>query len=171
MSNTGLVSGWSPAFGSSPVKEEVADAERRRPHYLTLQRDAVFVTAGDLQDRLDAGAEEKARCGQRAHMCPRAGAVGDINRVGEALEPRRLLQELGRVARHRWRQFGSHDESAVAQAVLQSAGEGGAVLVHRGHSAYMLYWTNQTGCELPTSRVDFWTGKRRVVRQWPTARL
>src|ERR1700728_3982904 len=30
---------------------------------------------------------------------------------------------------------------------------------------------HQTACELPTSRADFWTGKRRVVRQWPTARL
>ena len=74
-------------------------------------------------------------------MSARPGAVGDIDRVGEALEPRRLLQKLGGVAGHRWRQFGGHDESALAQAVLQSAGEGGAVLVHRGHSAYMLYWT------------------------------
>ena len=47
MSNTGLVSGWSPAFGIvAGEHQHVADAERRRAHQFALQRDAVAVAAG-----------------------------------------------------------------------------------------------------------------------------
>ena len=132
----GLVAGLRVVAGE---QEQVANAECGGAHHLALQRDAVFVAAGDLQDRLDARANEQARRGQRAHMRARPGAVGDIDRIGEALDPRGLLQKFGGVAGHRRRQFGGHDETALTQAVLQGAGEAGAVLVHRGHSAYMLY--------------------------------
>ena len=66
------------------------------PINLALQRDAVLVAAGDLQDRLDARADEQGGGRKRAHMGAGAGAVGDIDRVGEALERRRLAQQIVR---------------------------------------------------------------------------
>ena len=164
----GLVAGLRVVAGE---KEEVADAERRRAHHLALQRDAVLVAAGDLQDRLDAGAEEKARCGQRAHMRARAGAVGDIDRVGQALEPAAFCKSSA----------ASHETGGASSAVMTNRPlrrrsckvPGRGVLCSFIAATAHICFTgpHQTGCELPTSRVDFWTGKRRVVRQWPTARL
>ena len=68
-------------------------------------------------------------------MRPRAGAVGDIDRVGQALERYRFAQKLLRIAGHRRRKLRGHDELALAQPVLQRAGEGGAtrtLFVHCG---------------------------------------
>ena len=54
----GLVAGLRVVAGE---QQQIADAERGRAHQLALQRDAVLVAAGDLQDRLDAGAEQEGR--------------------------------------------------------------------------------------------------------------
>ena len=42
--------------------------------------------AGHLQDRLDTGLQNQACARQRAHMGAGAGAIGDVNGVGETLE-------------------------------------------------------------------------------------
>ena len=93
--------------------EEVLDAERGGAHQLALQRDAILVAAGELQHRLDAGVEEKARRGERRHMGAGAGAVGDIHRVGQAFERQGLAHEFLPVERHRRRDFRRHDEASV----------------------------------------------------------
>ena len=43
-------------------------------------------------------ASQQSSRGQRAEMRARAGAVGDIDRVGEALERQRLVEEVLRIA-------------------------------------------------------------------------
>ena len=107
----GLIAGFRIVTGE---KEEITDAERGRPHQFALQRDAVFIAAGDLENRFDAGADQEARGRERAHMRPRAGPVGDVDRVGQALQSCRLLQQLLRIARHRRRKLGRHHETAAA---------------------------------------------------------
>ena len=135
----GLVAGLRVVAGE---QEEVADAERGGAHHLALQGQPVLVAAGDLQDRLDAGAEQERRRGQRRHMGTRAGAVGHVDRVGYASQQCRFCEQLLRVARHRRRQFRGHDELALVEALLQRRGQGGGCLVvHRTLSAYMLYRT------------------------------
>jgi hypothetical protein len=47
----GLVAGFRIVAGQD---EDIVDAERGSAHQFALQRDAVFVAASDLQDRLDA---------------------------------------------------------------------------------------------------------------------
>ena len=67
-------------------------------------------------------------CGKRGHMGAGAGAVGDIDGVGQAFEAGRLAQEFLPVERHRRRDLRRHDEAAVrpilAKSVLECRGEG-----------------------------------------------
>ena len=66
-------------------------------------------------------AAEQDRGGRgRAHMGARAGAVGDVDRVGEALERQRLGQEVVGVARGRRRDLGGHDEGAARSSCFQA---------------------------------------------------
>ncbi len=63
-----------------------------------------------------------------------AGAIGDVDRVGDVLERRRFAQKVLRIAGHRRGELRRHDESAgpqpLLEAELERAGEGTAVLVH-----------------------------------------
>ena len=94
-SNTGLASGWSPADGSSPRSiSRLRTPQRGGADQIALQRDAVAVAAGELQDRLDAGLDQHRRGGDRAEMRARAGAVGDVDGVGQALERQRLGEQI-----------------------------------------------------------------------------
>src|SRR5262245_24974293 len=52
-------------------------------------------------------------------MRARTGAVGDIDRVREALERQRLVEEVLWIARHRWRDFRGDDEPARLELVLE----------------------------------------------------
>ena len=84
-------------------------------------------------------ADQKGRRGERAHMGARAGAVGDIDRIGHALERLGLAQQVAGIARDRRRKLCGHDESALAQSVLENTGKGGALLCwFIAQSAYMV---------------------------------
>ena len=52
-----------------------------------------------------------------------AGAVGDVDRIGEPAQRRRLAQEVLRVAGHRRRNLRGHDEAACPQPFFERAGE------------------------------------------------
>ena len=104
--------------------QEVADAERRRADQIALQREAVAVAAGQLQDRLDAVLVQDRRSGERAEMRARAGPVGDVDGVGDVLERHRLDQQLLRVARDRRRDLGRDDEAAGRECPFELAAGG-----------------------------------------------
>ena len=123
----GLVAGFRVVAGEH---QDVADAERGGAHQFALQRDAVLVAAGDLQDRLDAGAEKDRRGRERAHVGAGAGAVGDIDRIGEPAQRRRLAQQVLRVAGDRRGDLRGHDKAARPQPLGEGAGEGGASIAH-----------------------------------------
>ena len=159
----GLIAGLGVVAGE---QQNVVNVERRRAHQFALQRDAVLVAAGDLQDRLDAGVDQERRRGERAHVGAGAGAIGDIDRVGEPAQRRRLAQQILRVAGHRRGDLRRHDKTARPQPLGKVAGQGGAIasfmcklaLQARGEneSAYMLsacsaiarcptlFWTRNT---------------------------
>ena len=124
----GLVAGFRIVAGE---EEEVADAERGGAHHLALQRDAVLVAAGDLQDRLDLHADEDGGGRKRRHMGAGAGAVGDVDRVGEPLQRRRLAAQVLRVGRHRRGDFRGHDEPAGPHPLFERAQAGACLVVHR----------------------------------------
>ena len=105
----GLIAGFRVVAGEH---QDVADAERRGAHQFALQRDAVLVAAGDLQDRLDAGAEKDVCGRERAHMGAGAGAIGEIDRIGEPAQRRRLAQQVLRVAGDRRGDLRGHDKAA-----------------------------------------------------------
>ncbi|OGA13231.1 MAG: hypothetical protein A3D95_05000 [Betaproteobacteria bacterium RIFCSPHIGHO2_12_FULL_69_13] len=104
--------------------QHVADAERRGAQQVALQRDAVAVAAGHLQDRLDPGAREEIRADQAGQVCLRARAVGDVHRGRQPFQRCRAGDELGRVGRDGRSDFGGDDEVAAAQPRLQIAGCG-----------------------------------------------
>ena len=123
----GLVAGLRVVAGEH---QEVVDAERRRAHEVALQRDAVAVAAGELQDRLDARPEEERRRGKRAHVRPRAGAVGQIDRVGEPAQRQRLGEQVLRVTRDRRRNLRGHDEATGPQPLFKRGLVGSVLNVH-----------------------------------------
>ena len=77
--------------------QQIAHAAGGGAQQIALQGDAVAVAAGELQHRLDAVLDQQRGRRHRAEMRPRAGAVGDVDRVGEALERRRLGQQFAAV--------------------------------------------------------------------------
>ena len=131
MSNTGLVSGWSPALGSSPVSTRrlrmpsAAAPIRSLCSAMRLRSRQV-----NLQDRLDAGPEEDRRRGERAHMRPRAGAVGQVDRVGEPAQRQRLGEQVLRVTGDRRRNLRGHDETAGPQPLFKRGLVGSVLNVH-----------------------------------------
>ena len=70
----------------------------RRAHELRLQRDAVAIAAGELEYRLDALADENGGGNRCREMRAGAGAVGHIDRIGQAAQWQRLVQQVARVA-------------------------------------------------------------------------
>ena len=71
--------------------QNVADAERRRPEQVGLQRDAVAVPAGHLHDRLEPGGHrgQAARPAGQPHV--RALVVGDVDGIDPIPQQRGLL--------------------------------------------------------------------------------
>ncbi len=90
-----LVAGLGVVAGQA---EQVADVGGRRPHQLRLQRDAVAIAAGELEYRLDALADENGGGNRCREMRAGAGAVGDIDRIGQAAQWQRLVQQVACVA-------------------------------------------------------------------------
>ena len=101
--------------------QQIAHADRRRAQQVALQRDAVAVAAGELEDRLDPCSTSSRRRGHRAEMRPRAGAVGDVDGVGQALERQRLGEQFVAVGGHRRRHFRGEHKAPGAQIVLETS--------------------------------------------------
>ena len=113
----GLVAGLGVVAGEA---QQVAHAAGGGAHQLALQRDAVAVAAGELEDRLDAFAREHRRRDRRRQMRARAGAVGDVDGVGETAQRQGLAQEIIGIARDRRRDLGGDDELAGSQQLFQA---------------------------------------------------
>ena len=79
-------------------REHIDDAERCSADQLALQGNAIAVAAGELKDRLQTLFPQQVRGDGGIEMGPRAGAVGDIHRIGQLLdeeEPPRERRHVG----------------------------------------------------------------------------
>ena len=85
-----------------------------------MYRDAVAVAAGELQDRLNAQVHKHCGCRNGAEVRSRAGSVGNVYGIGEALQRQRFCQKFSTVGGHRRGDFRSDYKSLGAQLVLQS---------------------------------------------------
>ncbi len=101
--------------------EDVRDAERRGPEQVGLQRHAVAVAHGELQHRLDPLARQDRGRRQRRHVGSGAGAVRNIDRVGEPLEAAGAGQHGARRGGIGRRGFSRHHELAGAEQRLEPA--------------------------------------------------
>ena len=71
-----------------------------------------------MQNRLDPLLYEHCGCGHGTKMGPRTGPVGDIDRIGKALQGEGLIQEFGTVRGHRRGHFRGDYKSLGAQLVF-----------------------------------------------------
>lgn len=99
--------------------QKVPDPERGRAHEVALQANAVAVPAGQLQDRIDPGLQQKRCRRQRPHVGARAGSIGDVDRIRQALKGRRLADQIARVAGHGRHDLRSHDKALGLQALRE----------------------------------------------------
>ena len=95
------------------------DAQRRGAEDVALQREAVAVATGHLEDRLDAALHEEVRGGEAREVDLGSRAIGDVDGGGEPLQGQGALEEFGRIGRYRRRDLGGDDELAGAQPGLQ----------------------------------------------------
>jgi hypothetical protein len=72
--------------------QDVRHAERRRSQEVALQGHAIAVAYGELQHRLDAVLGQDGGGSQRRHVRAGARAIGDVDRIGQALEAAGALQ-------------------------------------------------------------------------------
>ena len=102
-------------------EQEVGKAERGGAEQIGLQRDAIAIAPGDLDDRFDAGIADQQGGGDRGHRGNAAIAVGDVDGVDAPLEhagaPLYDLagRALGRV------ELGGHHELALPEERCQVA--------------------------------------------------
>src|SRR5438445_7565053 len=96
-------------------EDEVLYADRHRAEHIGLQRDPIPIAASDLHDRLDAGRPNDRGGRDRGHRHHRAVAVGDVDRVDDALQ--RLAAPADDVRRGAFGrvQLGRDDELARSQ--------------------------------------------------------
>jgi len=112
-----IAGGWIIAA----QQEEVSHPECGGAHQLALERDAITVAAGQLQNRLDPGGDEQRRRGRCAHVGVGAGAVSDIDGVRKSAQRQRPGSEVVGIAGHRRHHLGGHDEAAGREALHQGA--------------------------------------------------
>ncbi len=113
----GLVAGLRVVAGQD---QQVVHPGRRRAHQIGLQRNAIAVAAGELQDRLDAVLHHERRCNGGGQVRAGARPVGDVDRVRQALERQRLRQHVLRVERNGRRDLGGDHELARAQECFKA---------------------------------------------------
>src|ERR1700685_202969 len=122
-SNTGLVSGWSPAFGSSPVRRRRLRTPSAAAPIISLCSAIRFLSRqvicriGSIPLPVGVGGG--------------AGAVGHVHRVGETLQRCRLAAQVLWVGRHRRGDFRGDDEPAGPHPLFERAQAGACVVVHR----------------------------------------
>src|SRR5262249_23136431 len=129
-SNTALACGWSPAFGSSPVRHKrLCTPQAAAPvrSALRAMREPsrqgcweVAMAAGDWEDGSETGAREQGRRDRGGEVRAGAGAVGDVDGIRQAGKRLRLAQQVVRVARDRRRDLGGDDELPRAQQRFQA---------------------------------------------------
>src|SRR5439155_24505707 len=102
-------------------RENVAYAEGGGAEELRLQRNAVAVATGDLQDGLDTASHQEVRRRKAGHVGPRTRAVGHIDRGDEPAQRERVIDEFGGIGGHRRGKLGGNDETSVLQMPLQLA--------------------------------------------------
>ena len=100
-------------------RQQIVHAGGGGAEQIALQGDAVAVAAGELQHRLDAGLDQHRRRRQRAQMRPRAGAVGDVDRVGQTFQRQRLGEKLLARGGHRRRDFRGDHKALGRKLFLQ----------------------------------------------------
>src|SRR5262249_15853451 len=128
-----LVAGLRVVTGEA---QEVVHATGGGAHEIGLQRNAVAIAAGELEDGRDTRAREQGRRDRGGEVRAGAGAVGDVDGVRQAGKRLRLAQQVVRVARDRRRDLGGDDELPRAQQRFQARCRlplrGGHRLVRRG---------------------------------------
>jgi hypothetical protein len=102
-------------------RENIAYAERGGAEELGLQRDAVAVATGDLQNGFDAASHQEVRRRQAGHVGLRSRAVGHIDRGDEPAQCERVIDEFGGIGGHRRGKLGGDDETSVPQVPLELA--------------------------------------------------
>ena len=110
-------------------EHEVLDAERGRTEQVGLQRDAVAVASGDLDDRIEAGLAHDHRSRQRGHRDDRAVAVGDVDRVDGIAQRVRPAAHDGSRGGLWWIELGRDDELASTQKLAERAYRSTASLI------------------------------------------
>ncbi len=115
----GMVSGLRVVAGQ---EEDVPDAEEGGPEEVRLQREAVAVATGDLEDRVRPGVQHRLGHRQGAGPHDGAGAVGDVDRVHQPLHPRHRSQDLGEVGPLGRVDLHRHQERLAAELRLEALG-------------------------------------------------
>jgi hypothetical protein len=69
------------------------DPEIRSPEQIALQRDAIAVATGELQQRIVARTQQRARSDQRRQMRPVRRTFPDMDRIDPACERRRRIKQ------------------------------------------------------------------------------
>ena len=114
--------------------QQIAHAGRGGGEQLALQRDAVAVTAGELQDRLDALPPPTSLPPSTEPRCGRAPAPSVmLTASAKPLSGIALASRSLRSARNRRRDFGGDDETAGGEFVFQC----------HGHPSRKIQWTWQ----------------------------
>ena len=88
------------------------------PKEIGLERDAVAVAPGHLDDRLESGLADDDRRGYRGHRRDRAIAVSDVHRVDKTLEHTRAPAHDARRGGLGWIELGRDDELATTKKLL-----------------------------------------------------
>src|SRR5256885_5483458 len=91
-SKTGLVGLVAELRVVAAHRENIAYAERRGAEQLGLQRNAVPVATGDLQNGLDAASHQEVRRRETRHVRSRSRAVGHIDRCDEPAQRERVVE-------------------------------------------------------------------------------
>jgi hypothetical protein len=102
--------------------KDVRDAERRGAQQIALQRHSIAVAHRELQHRLDAVLRQDCSGGQRRHMRPRPGTVGDVDRVGQPLQAASAVEDWTSGAGIGRRSLRGQHEVPGAQCRLEAPG-------------------------------------------------
>ncbi len=143
--------------------QHVAHAKRRGAHQLALQADAIAVAAGELKDRLDPLFHQNAGRCHRAKMRPRACAIGNVHRIGEAFQRQRLVEQLVARKRNRRRDLGRQNELLGGELLRKRHGHGGQCMQCRQrHKQKSRYTVNRPRKKRPHFVCRNWLQRSRI---------
>jgi hypothetical protein len=102
--------------------QHVAHAHRRAAEYVSLDGNAVAVTAGNLHHRRVTDARQQRADGQAGHVAIRTAPVRGIDGIDVALEHAGAPVDILRVGRVRRSQFRGDRKGPGAQHALETTG-------------------------------------------------